>query len=637
MAEKRIVGLQVTQRAVRGAQLKNTTAKKPIIEAWGEVELPHGVTRDSEVIDGAAVSVALRQLWDKAGFGTKNVALAVTNRRTFVREYTAPMLPLDQIKRTLPYQIEDILPVPADQMVLDFYPLGVSDNPSRQGIDGLVVASITDAIDGLVDAVHAAKLHISGIDLGAFGIARAAAQFVQPGSISLVVYIGAHLSQVLVLWNGIPHFIRILPSGLRDAIFPTGNQVQREMEDELARVGQGHDVLSGLLEKRSRRGAHAGGLHPDELRRLQEARSVVVPGAASTEVEPTPEQSGSESAERKTPVPVESPLHTTTAIPLQDDEPEPYRLDVETTPTPAARIPSETPVGATLFDALLSSRPESGSVKTQDGLPSSALPAVVSEPATPVAPAASAAPVASVSSEVPVTPVAPAAPHSPAPTGPTLAAPHSPPATPVATPAPAAPQKPASRPSVPSTGAWADLLISSIPEETRNTGPVAAVRPLFGAKGVSVARSAADAEDGRQASESADSSGETPITPLHQPPVEYRSQPMQQHLSGPTPPSGEDDDQQGDTLQDFLIRLRNTVSFYTLNYRENPIERVYLLGTGAEYPGLARMLQTEFGVPVEMPDIAHALKVPRKNAAAFAATRRRRFLVPIGTAMGVKW
>ena len=98
------------------------------------------------MLDPGAVAVALRQLWTGARFKSKDVVLGVASRRILVREYTTQAMRPDLLREALPYQVQDLLPVPASQAVLDFYPL------SQEGdqVSGLLVAAVTETIEQII-------------------------------------------------------------------------------------------------------------------------------------------------------------------------------------------------------------------------------------------------------------------------------------------------------------------------------------------------------------------------------------------------------------------------------------------------------------------------------------------------------
>ena len=153
---KSIVGLEVTEESVRAAEV--TLGRTPQLLAYGEVPLAPEAAKDSEVLDPGAVAVALRQLWTGARFKSKDVVLGVASRRILVREYTTQAMRPDMLREALPYQVQDLLPVPASQAVLDFYPL------SQQGdqVSGLLVAAVAETIEQIIGTLGRVKLRATG-------------------------------------------------------------------------------------------------------------------------------------------------------------------------------------------------------------------------------------------------------------------------------------------------------------------------------------------------------------------------------------------------------------------------------------------------------------------------------------------
>ena len=119
-----IVGLEINETSIRAVELSR--GKRQSLVAAGEVPLPPGVAKDSEVLDTAAVAMAVTQLWSQAGIKAKEVVVGVSNRRILVREHSTPALRPDLMRAALPYDVQDLLPVPPEQAVLDFYPIAES-------------------------------------------------------------------------------------------------------------------------------------------------------------------------------------------------------------------------------------------------------------------------------------------------------------------------------------------------------------------------------------------------------------------------------------------------------------------------------------------------------------------------------
>jgi len=201
-----VIGVEIAEESIRAVEV--TGGRNPSLVAAGEVLLPKGAARDSEVLDAEAVALAASQLWAQAGFKRRKVVLSVANRRLLVREYTAPNLPPKQLRAALPFEIADILPTSADRAVIDFYPLAIENKLAR----GLLVAGAAEGIEGLIAALHKAGLWVDAVDFLPFGLARAVAMVVPAGSGPVAVAaVGEHTTNFTVVEDGIPRYARIVP------------------------------------------------------------------------------------------------------------------------------------------------------------------------------------------------------------------------------------------------------------------------------------------------------------------------------------------------------------------------------------------------------------------------------------------
>lgn len=223
-----IVGLEITEEGVRAAEV--TAGRNPKLLAYGVVPLPPGAAKDSEVFDRDAVVLALRQLWSRSGIRGRNVVLGIGSRRILVRDYTTRVMRPDLLAQALPFQVQDLLPVPAEQAVLDFYAV------SQEGdqVSGLLVAAVADTVEDLVSTIARAKLTVDVVDLAPFALARAAAQIAAPDETVAALYLGDHTSYVVVLHGGVPRFVRILPIDIATDAVRARSALQAEADVETA-------------------------------------------------------------------------------------------------------------------------------------------------------------------------------------------------------------------------------------------------------------------------------------------------------------------------------------------------------------------------------------------------------------------
>jgi type IV pilus assembly protein PilM len=199
-----LVGLEITEESVRAVEI--TTGRTPKLVASGEVALPPGAAKDSEVLDVDAVAVAIRQLWSRAGIKGRRVVLGIGSRRVLVREYTTQAMRPELLRQALPFQVQDLLPVPAHQAVLDFFPVSEHDGQ----VTGLLVAAVAETVEKLVATLAKAGLRTDLVDLVPFGLARLAGRL-SPGESVAMVHVGDHTTHIVIAVDGVPRFVRVIP------------------------------------------------------------------------------------------------------------------------------------------------------------------------------------------------------------------------------------------------------------------------------------------------------------------------------------------------------------------------------------------------------------------------------------------
>ena len=251
------VGVEITEESVRAVEV--SLGRQPRVLAYGEVPLPPDAAKDSEIVDAGAVAVAIGQLWSNAKIKSKSVTLGIASRRVLVREYSTPAMPPEVLRKALPFQVQDLLPVPVDQAVLDYYPT------SRSGdtLNGLLVAAVAETVEQLIAAFARTKIRVQGVDLTAFGLARAARVIAPLGTVAMI-HVGDHTTQVVIMRDGVPEFVRILPADLETSAVRRRNVVSSD--ENLLEVDDTADELvgaAGIVPAGATRGGMRGALRGD--------------------------------------------------------------------------------------------------------------------------------------------------------------------------------------------------------------------------------------------------------------------------------------------------------------------------------------------------------------------------------------
>ncbi len=235
MASITLTGIDIGSTSIRAVETTRGN-KNPVVTNFGQVSLPPGAVQGGVINEERTVSAALKHLWAEHKFKSKDVVVGVTSHQIVVRELMVPNLPARELRQSLPFQVRDILPIPVDKAMLDFYPL----EKPRKGEDvrGLLIAAPKDSVLTMVRAVERAGLHVSRVDLASFALLRSSARL--GAHAEAVADLGAHATTIVIHIDGEPRIVRTIPRGgadITEAIVTRLSVTREEAEEMKCRLG----------------------------------------------------------------------------------------------------------------------------------------------------------------------------------------------------------------------------------------------------------------------------------------------------------------------------------------------------------------------------------------------------------------
>jgi type IV pilus assembly protein PilM len=229
------IGLDIGSTAARAVEV-SFGGDPPTLVRAAQVAMPAKAVENGEVHDQAAVSETLRDLWRRGGFKSKQVHMGVANQRVVVREVALPWLPPKELQESLPYQVQEFIPIAVEDAVLDFDPLDEFEHEGRRMMRVLLVAAQKAMVSALVSTATAAKLEPVGLDLVPFALLRSVGSLeggpvLESQGEEAVVDVGADVTSICVHEAGVPRFVRILPSGGNDITLAVARALGVSEED----------------------------------------------------------------------------------------------------------------------------------------------------------------------------------------------------------------------------------------------------------------------------------------------------------------------------------------------------------------------------------------------------------------------
>jgi type IV pilus assembly protein PilM len=249
-----VVGLDIGASGVRAAEFRLAARRKPHLRKFATCPLPEGAVSRGVVVDGAAVTQALRSLWSRGRFSTKTVVLGIANEGVLVRQMDLDWMPPADFRKALRYQVAEALPVPVDEANLDYHLLeeievaGEGAGQTKRMNRILLVAAARDVVDGYVTAAQSAGLRVTRADLLPFALIRVASPRSSLNApAEAIIDIGADTTSLVVHQGGRPCFVRMIPATGSNTITKTLQDTYDWTweEAERSKIALGTGALSG--------------------------------------------------------------------------------------------------------------------------------------------------------------------------------------------------------------------------------------------------------------------------------------------------------------------------------------------------------------------------------------------------------
>lgn len=207
------VGLDIGTTALRAVELGEGKKGKLTVLRFHEISIPVGAVSKGEILQPEIVVPALKKLWLEGGFKSQKVVLGTGNQRTLVRDLTVPKGSNQQMKESLHFHVQGALQIPIEESLLDFYPVSEGEGEHGEVIKGLLVSTEKAPVLENIRVVESAGLVPIEVDLIPFALSRLL--LFRPhllGTIALLE-VGAGAASIVVAIDGVPQFVRIIPTG----------------------------------------------------------------------------------------------------------------------------------------------------------------------------------------------------------------------------------------------------------------------------------------------------------------------------------------------------------------------------------------------------------------------------------------
>jgi type IV pilus assembly protein PilM len=187
---KACVGLDIGSSAVKAVELK-PAGKGFKVAAFGTEPVPPDSIVDGAIIDGTAVTDAIKRLFENKAFKAKEVAASLSGNAVIVKKISLPVMTAAELSESIFWEAEQYIPFDIQDVNLDYQILDPGTATDGKGtMEVLLVAAKKEKISDYTGVISQAGRTAVVVDVDAFALQNA-----------YEVNYGLEAQQVVVLLN----------------------------------------------------------------------------------------------------------------------------------------------------------------------------------------------------------------------------------------------------------------------------------------------------------------------------------------------------------------------------------------------------------------------------------------------------
>lgn len=206
------LGIDIGSHTIKVIEIASDKNGATLINA-ATIPTPPKVIGSSSEIDIATVATAVRKVVHDIGTKSKSVHLALPESQVFTRVIEVPQLSRQELSSSIKWEAEQYIPLPLDQVTMDFSILRESKDTGTNMMQVLLVAAPKILLDKYISYIEHADLGVVSIETEIISACRAVARSVSTVKTAMIVSLGAQTTDLAIMRNGVIAFTRSISAG----------------------------------------------------------------------------------------------------------------------------------------------------------------------------------------------------------------------------------------------------------------------------------------------------------------------------------------------------------------------------------------------------------------------------------------
>ena len=207
-----ILGVDIGSHSIKVVEIFKDVKNATLLAA-GSTPTPPGALSSSGSADQEAVALVLKKLLKDIGTKSRDANIALPESQVFTRVIEVPQLSARELSSAMRWEAEQYIPLPLDQVNLDFTILRDSKQTGKPTMEALLVAAPKALVDKYLTILELAEITPVGVETEIIAASRAVIRTTSPLKTVMVASLGAQTTDFAILEDGILTFTRSISSG----------------------------------------------------------------------------------------------------------------------------------------------------------------------------------------------------------------------------------------------------------------------------------------------------------------------------------------------------------------------------------------------------------------------------------------
>jgi type IV pilus assembly protein PilM len=238
--------LDIGTTAVRLVQLSGTSNPKNLVK-YAYVPISSTVAQSDSKADQQQLAQIIQQLVGQAKVTSKNVVVGIPSARVFTTVADVDRLPPNELAKAILYEADSLIPTPLAESKVDWALLG--DSPVDKTKQEILLTSVPNKfVEDRLDMLESIGLNVIAFEPDNLAMARALSA--PDPAPQLLLDVGRHATDLVVMMNDVPHLTRSIPTAVEAIVKGASQNLNvdpKQAEQFVFKFGMSKEKLEGQV------------------------------------------------------------------------------------------------------------------------------------------------------------------------------------------------------------------------------------------------------------------------------------------------------------------------------------------------------------------------------------------------------